>query len=341
MYDMEHHPAIACPMRFVWQGNHELAEKVSQKVNLFALLMREERPEIDLSPLREIIFHHDFEQGIRDAAGSKPVPTPTKEAGGFSVGMLVRHDEDVKLVMHDWVAYALLSNDGCDQDVSQQAIRHELCHVDDFAFKKSLLAKHPENSCFKDFEAFCAVLAEPMWDEFYANKYSYGPWSDPRLSFDLLRDSLPTVRQEALQAVVSYRVHRDLDRLVRSVEPKARFIAQCIGYATGTCSAIGAPLSELAPEEHNTLVSLNLEEAWGLSSCALESLDAKRPEWDSMLELRALFPACLAVYKSLGLHLEQQEDGGTYINVPMTAETTPSWAGALSRLLASLAESEN
>jgi len=108
MDGLQHAPAITCTITFNWSGNEDLANKAALNLRVYAQLMQLVRPSVDLSKLKSVVFHHDYEQGIRDAAGANPnVPTPTKEAGGFSVGMMVREGDGVHLVMHDHGRLAL------------------------------------------------------------------------------------------------------------------------------------------------------------------------------------------------------------------------------------------
>ena len=45
MYDIEHNPAVSCPISYNWRGGQELADRVSIKIQLYAQLMRETCPE--------------------------------------------------------------------------------------------------------------------------------------------------------------------------------------------------------------------------------------------------------------------------------------------------------
>lgn len=322
-HDLMHNPAIKCPVSFNWQGTQEQADSASIKVLLYGLLMREERPSTSFDSLKSITFHHDYELALREAVGTdRAAPVPTKESGGLSVGMMVRAGEDVHIVMHESVALALASDDEDTTAWAQHIVRHELCHVDDFAFKKALIAKHPDHATFSGFDIYFQPLAEALWDEFYANKYSFGSWSDPRTFLDLLRDTLPGVRDEVNAAILTYRTSRDLKALLEFAAPKVKFIAQCMGYAAGTLAAMNTTLGDEAPAVHAVIMKFGLIDAWQSCFDALLELDAARPNWQSVLDIKKLFPGCLALYAGFGFHYRPKGDGA-YIDIPMTPETDP------------------
>ena len=322
MRDLQEAPAIACPITFNWHGNQELADKASLRIRLYGLMMREEWPSMSFDALKGIVFHHDYELALKEAARKdRAAPAPTKEVGGFSVGMMVRTEDGVQLVMHESVALALAGDDKGQSDWAQHIVRHELCHVDDYAFKKALIAKHPDRSTYSGFDGHMAPLAETLWDEFYANNYSTGPWSDRRTFLDLLRDATPGIHAEIVDAILDYRNSGDLDGLLAIVEPKVRFIAQCFGYAVGTFAAFGVTLEKEAPEEHAMLQRLGLLEAWNQCFEVLLELDRARPNWESVLDLSKLFPGCIALFAGFGLHYRPHGDAA-YVYIPETPQTS-------------------
>lgn len=328
MHDLEHNPALNCPISYNWHGTQELADKASVRIRLYGQLMREACPEMSFSALNAITFHHDYELALAEAAGTdRSRPVPTKEAGGFSVGMMVRAGDGVHLVMHESVALALAADDIEQCNQAQHVVRHELCHVSDFAIKQALLAKHPNCCSFSGFDALMAPLAETLWDEFYANKYSSGPWSDPRTFLDLMRDTLPKLRQEIIDAILEYRTARDLNGLLSFAKAKVKFIAQCFGYAIGSLAAHEVKLSEAAPEEHAMLNQFGLVDAWDQCYAILEDLDRSYPKWESALDVRKLFPACVTLLAGFGLQYRPYGDGA-YVEIPLTPETDPTQVAA-------------
>ncbi|MGQ3085347.1 MAG: hypothetical protein ACT6RO_19575 [Hydrogenophaga sp.] len=321
MHDLRNKPAIECPITFNWSGNQDLAEKAGLEIRLAGLLMREEWPSMSFAALSGITFHHDYELALKEAVGPESdAPRPTREAGGFSVGMMVRVGKSVQLVMHESVALSLVSDDPAVSDWAQHIVRHELCHVADYAFKRELIERYPDRCSYSGFDAFMAPSAEAMWDEFYANKYSFGPWADAQIFLNLLRDAVVAIHAEVVDAILEYRMSPDLEKLRVIVEPKIKFVAQCFGYAAGSLAGKGATLEQEASEVAELLTRLGLRDAWNTCFAMLAELDARRPDWGSVLDLTELFPGCVQIFAGFGLHYSPQGEGA-YIDIPDTQYT--------------------
>lgn len=301
MHALEHAPAITCPINFNWYGSADLAHVAAKRIQVFAQMMQAERPWISFAELKAITFHHDYELALKEAVGSnKAAPVPSREAGGLSVGMMVHTVDGVHIVMHEAVAVALANYGEEGNQWAEHMIRHELCHAEDAGLKKVLLGKGP-STCTAYQSNFTSSIAS-LWDEFYANRYSFGPWSDPRTFLDLLRDTVPDIKSQLDEAIRKYRTSHDLNGLLAFAVPKMRFVAQCFGYAAGTLAAMGTTLEDEAPAEYAMLRSFGLDLAWRTCFDALLELDSRRPSWDSLLELNALIPGCEALFAGFGFH---------------------------------------
>lgn len=314
--DLENNPAIVCPINFIWQGSKELADIAGLKLRLFGLLMRKSRPSMSFQALKVVTFHHDYDLALSEAVDvGRKAPIPTKGKGGIGVAMMVQNGEGVHLVFHESIALDLVNEDPARSNLAQHIVRHELCHVDDFAFQKALLAKNPESSVVSGFDSYFFPPARAIWDEFYANKYSFGHWSDPQVFLDLLSDSLPVIKQELVEGISNYRNTKDLWEVLAFAAPKVRFVAQCFGYAAGTLAAMGTTLEEEAPGEYAMLTEFGLSDAWEKCFEALLELDRRRPYWDSLLDLKELFPGCQALFAGLGFHYSPYGEGA-WVDIP-------------------------
>ena len=70
------------------------------------------------------------------------------------------------------------------------------------------------------------------------------------------------------------------------------------------------------------LTKYGLMPAWAHCYSAVAALDAKRPDWEAVDELRSMFPACIKLFAAFGLNYRPYKEGA-YIDVPETAETNP------------------
>jgi hypothetical protein len=320
-------PAISCSFKFSWTGDEEQANKAVTLLRAHAQLHKERHPWMSFANLKEMSFHVDYEQGLRDAVepGSKH-PEPTKEAGGLSVGMLLKSANGSKLVLHEGVAHALLSGKQEFNDFALSVIFHELCHVHDDSFKSSLLTRDNIVVARNAMENRFLAMAEAMWAEYFANKYSHGPWSDVRSDFVLLKDAVRCVRADIRAAILTYRTSHQLDSLLAIAEQKVRFLAQCFGYALGRFAGLGKTLEEHDAEMASVLANSGMTDAWRSAFETLEGMDARRPGWHTYWVVAELVPICRSLMVSCGLVYRPKGDG-LYVDVPFTSETTPLFAG--------------
>lgn len=326
-------PAITCGIRYVWRGNQDLADKASIFVRLNAQALKEAHPWICLDDLKDVYFYTDYEQGLRDAvAPEETAPVPTKEVGGLSVGMHVKTASGSKLVMQEGVAHALLSDDADHQDFAVSVLRHEFCHVHDEAFKSALADRDGIKHARDEMEGRFLPMSQALWSEYFANKYSHGPWANVEADFDLLRGAVDSVRCDVRSAIIKYRTSgNNLDGLLAVAEPKVRFLMQCFGYAAGRLAGLGLSLEEHDPKLADLLKRQKLFDCWMLATSTLDRLDALRPDWPSFWLLCDLNAVGVSAMSSMGLHYRPHGEG-IYVDVPYTADTMPGLSTAATTL---------
>jgi hypothetical protein len=210
-------------------------------------------------------------------------------------------------------------------------VLHELCHAHDYGRKRRLLEHEFLNKKVALIDAHVFTAADSAWSEYFANKYSNSACSSPDMHPRYLAEVVPDVVNDIREAIRSYRTHSKLDTLLSLCEQKVRFLFQCFGYAAGRLAANGTSLEDVAPESVTALRNAGMEDVWLDVFAELERLDARREEWTSFDELRPLMATVDAVFKVLGLHYSES-DQGVRVDVPLTPETMP--ANSLAHLLA-------
>lgn len=242
--------------------------------------------------------------------------------------MMVSEPDGAHLVMHESVAHGLISEDPDQRAICSHLVRHELCHVNDYGFKLELISRNPSAARHEDFDARMAVPAFSLWDEYYANKYAFVPGSDADVSATLLEDALPPLRADVIASILRYRHHSNLEQLLAEVEPKVRFAAQCFGYLAGSLDAQERTLEVAYPAVDELLRSMGLQKAWGTCFQLLKDVDAARTNFADASGFNVLFEGIVALFAGFGLECTRIS-GGTYVNVPFTAETNPLLASLL------------
>lgn len=337
---METHPAVSCGFRFSSSLTEEIAHNVVFQVRAVAQLLKEKHSWLDLSRLKDVFFYTDYLQGLRDAVGPNATPpAPTMEVGGLSLGMHLHRPEGACIVMQEAVAQALASDIDEHYDFGCNVLRHELCHVHDDAFKRELIERDGITFARDAMESRFLPMSEALWAEYFANKYSHGKWSDANADLQLLSGAVASVREDVRQSILRYRTSsNDLDTLLSEVEPKARFLIQCFGYASGRLAGAETSLSQLAPDLEAQLKVAGLSQSWNVAIAKLDELDARRPNWGSYWAISELNTVGIAVMEALGLRYRPEGDG-LYVDVPFSADTLPGLAGvawSLDKLMSSI-----
>lgn len=313
-------PPIRCGISFHWNGSQDDAEQVCFRIQLHSAVLRRESPWLDFSSLKSIVFHGDYDQGLRDAsvrAGRDLIPT--REPGGFSIAMLVHAADGCELVADAVLALGLLSQDTAHSDVSVSTLRHELCHVDDFQRKSRLWKSEWLKERLEGVRQTFFPMAESLWSEYYANRVSDGPLADAYLTGeeDMLAGAIRDAAQEIEQAILAYRLSHDMGALAPLARRKVSFVAQSMGYVLGRYAARGlsVPRTALLLE---ALQAPGLEEAFTRSSAELDRLFQSRASWTSTADLAELERIWFRVMCGFGLRFEEISPDRVYVHVPFS-----------------------
>lgn len=313
-------PPIRCGISFHWNGSQDDAEQVCFRVQLHGAVLRRESPWLDFSSLKSIVFHADYEQGLRDAsvrAGRDVIPT--REPGGFSIAMLVHAADGCELVADAGLARGLLLQDTPHGDVSVSTLRHELCHVDDFDRKSRLWKSEWLKERLEGVRQTFFPIADSLWSEYYANRVSDGPLADAYLTGeeDMLAGAIRDASQGIEEAILAFRFSHDMGALAPLARRKVSFVAQSMGYVLGRYAARGlsVPRTTLLLE---ALQVAGLEEAFTWSSAELDRLFQSRASWTSTADLAELEQIWFRVMCGFGLRFEEISPGRVYVHVPFS-----------------------
>jgi hypothetical protein len=300
--DITTRPVLKCPFTFNWSGSEEDADSVALLVTLFAQYQASRHPFLDFSRLVDVGFYDDYEAAVRRFAPKGG--GATREVWGEGLGMTLRSSDGSRVLLDGGVARSLMADDMRCAAVGRGMVLHELCHVSDFNFKQTL--EFTDRTASGQ-ERFVGLVAESLWDEYFANKYSHGSWSDPNIELTLLQDALPPLFESLDAARQQLRSDGLIEPFMALVEESACRVAQYFGYAAGRLDAMKTTLHELAPKMAKQLGALKLLQAWETAFAALKRLDAERPGWKSRAQLQDLVPACVLILASFGIGL--REDG--------------------------------
>jgi hypothetical protein len=202
-------------------------------------------------------------------------------------------------------------------------LAHEAAHVQertqrDKAFPRTDL-QPPQ---FASHEAAqLTPVSEIIWEEYAACRLS-APYSEAQLPTFVanLIDHLDKAREQANEAIIKYRLHASIPRvLVEAANPLIEPL-RLLGYVLGHTDGVGGALDDLSD------VNAALARA-GYSHIALRLCTELRSLWENTWASRFEFETINGLVRDVlaagGLMLRTRADGSLYVDIPFTPETMP------------------
>lgn len=324
MEELESNRPIKCPVQFHWQGDQDLAEKVLFNIQVQVLLLQKKHHWLNFDSLESIIFHHDYAAALREVserAGREYLAT--SENTGVGVAMVVHLKDSCVAILDAGIALGIADEEDEERSrLCMDVVLHELCHVHDNGRKSSLLAHEWLIRSPAPLDRHVFKVAESVWNEYFANRYSYSYASSPDVYPQHLAEVVPDLTSSISSAIRAYRVHSRLDDLLPFCEAKIGFLFQCFGYAAGHLLATDRTLHAVAPESHAALVSAGLIDIWDATVNELIRLDNCRDKWESFDEYQPLMAIVNRAFKVMNLIYSESKEG-VYVNIPFTPKTMP------------------
>jgi hypothetical protein len=202
-------------------------------------------------------------------------------------------------------------------------IAHECAHVGITARKEAAIPDARLGTRIEGFErALTFQVAEICWDEYAACRISspFAPRQQATHS-DTLRAVLPSARADANATIRSYRLHRDIDRLLDESVPPLIQPVKVAAYLLGAMDGSGSSWADL----HDARQAVEdagygelLDRLHGILRGLWETQEAWEPSLDVFEPLQTFTKDVL---KSGGLILRSEPDGSCRVDVPYSPGT--------------------
>ncbi len=223
--------------------------------------------------------------------------------------------------------------DEADTDGRQDAlytIAHECGHVEDLKLRDTACPGVLLSQTFS--RADLAVLqqaAAATWVEYAACRVSAPFASDRQVGHYVtgLRSTLEGARDRSNGAIRTYRLHGDVDRVLREATPHVIEPLRMFAYLLGTLDGHGRTLEESAPELAELIARGPYAAAFANASSSLRDLWKRRGTW---VGIEAFDPLChisRVCLEEAGMFFRVLPDGGVWVDVPFSPQTMPSGQG--------------
>jgi hypothetical protein len=220
--------------------------------------------------------------------------------------------------------------DEADTEAKRDAlytIAHECGHVadrkaQDEAFPGVLLALDTRRLDV----AMIYDAAVTLWEEYAACRASAGFAYDRQVAHYViaLSTTLAGARERSNASIRAYRVHGDLDRLLREAPPHVAEPLRMYAYLLGTLDGHERTLEEAAPHLVDAIAQSAYEAAFEHAAAALRGLWDSRGTWTGQHVFDPLCAMVRLCLQEAGIIFHALSDGRVSVDVPFSPETLPS-----------------
>jgi len=228
------------------------------------------------------------------------------------------------IVLHAGIVEWLEDENSPQFEYGLGILAHEAAHVHDLecrdrAFQGMMLQLRLEPE-----EEVLFSLADACWSEYAACRLSSDFCSAQREGFEATFCTvLAATRDEGNACILAYRFHGNIGQLLTEIADLYGGLAKYFSYLLGNLA--GGNFSELAPLAHKLIQETPyIQPLLQTLTGTLESLWTTYGSWSNgRAEYEPLMKFARELLSVAGIELST-EQGGLYVHVPVTPETTPS-----------------
>jgi hypothetical protein len=206
-------------------------------------------------------------------------------------------------------------------------LAHESAHVHDLEKRASSIPDSFLKTTLSLRESVLFRIAMGCWEEYIACRLSAFMGKELILAGleETFCSALDLARGRANAAIRQYRMHADVSRVTQEVTDQYRRLAVYGAYLLGHIDGMDQPSDEAAPKAVEAVERSAFFKPFysGLREC-LRAMYASYGNWTGLGVYEPLKELAEELLKVGGFEFQVKPDGGEYINLPFTPETTPT-----------------
>ena len=287
---------------------------------------------IALERLDGITVSHDYDGALaqldRGYKATRPLTrTLDDQLIGVAMAPAVLRDGIVKghLVFYTPVILPLENETNEYFGQALYMVAHECAHIEDLKQRDECFPGTIVQKKITDYEeAILEQISGVIWEEYAACRISavFGETETWRYYEEGLINVLQNCRDRANDAIRSYRLHGDLNRVIEEAGNPLCEPLRLIAYLTGHLDGLGRNIDSAprAFDELSKSVYAVFSDRLGLT---LRLLWSHRGRWDSLADFDPLKDVARDALKAGGMILTRLPGGKLYVNIPFKPETMP------------------
>jgi hypothetical protein len=286
---------------------------------------------INLERLDGVTVAFDYDSALaqldRGYAGGKALMrTQTKELVGVAMTPAVLRSGVVKahIVLHAPVALQLENEEAEEFNIALAVLAHECGHVEDLKLRDECFPGSILQETITDQQdALLEPTASMLWEEYAACRLSAHFCVQQTAMFEQSFTSVLSVaRPNAYRAIRSYRLHRDITRVLEEAGNPLCEPLRTAAYLQGHLDGLGIDFDSV-PVTRDQLAGSPYSKAVASLHDALGNLWSRRGQWASRAEFNVLKTIVNDVLADGGIVLRRLPDGRLWADIPFTRETMP------------------
>jgi len=280
-------------------------------------------PGLDLSTLDQVRASRDYRSLlVQISTETGKTFTATERESGVGVAMLVPVGDKNILAIDLAMLECLFHEDKSIMLTSVNMIHHELAHAHDSAVKHRNLPDVWMKRQLEGWSSWTSRITQSIWDEYFAERRSFPTLPNGEsLRIPLLEIEIPRIAETIQCSIEAFRVHLDIERLVREVFAEVSFLFQLTGYALGTLAASGQTIEDTHAGAANAVHKSSLGKRWDALATSLDIMWTSHGEWPGFEIFEPLERVVHETIGDYGVILLTRPDGSLYADVPFPTST--------------------
>jgi hypothetical protein len=287
----------------------------------------------DLDRVDGITIAYDYDDALKELDRGFDATRPlaaTKDHGLIGVAMAppVKRDGVIKVRLMFSAPFVLPLLDEKNEhfDEALYIVAHECGHVQDLKEQDVCFPGRLLSTTYPNTEASTfGIVAHSIWTEYAACRLSaHFAAKDTQKNYDeTLAKVLQLARPSANAAIVKYRIHADIARVIDEAGAAIAAPLERAAYLLGHLHGQGSTI-EAAPHSHKELEQNPYRPLLEHIDTVLADLWTRHGQWKSFAEFDPLIASVKKAFADGGLIFSTPLGGTTHVKIPFTPETMPA-----------------
>lgn len=291
---------------------------------------------LDLERLDAVTVAFDYDQALTEVergfpAKLKLLKTQDEFALGVAMAPMVMRDGKpfAHMVINAAVVYSLKEHlDSPDSKLAVHVLAHEAAHVHDLAMQDRAFPGLYGSALTDYRDATLFSIAHWCWNEYIASRLS-ASFGTPNLTTDFestFCSALETTHDRGNAAILAYRTHHDIERLVSELVAIYGKLLVYGAYLLGHVDGLDRTMQEAATKAHSLVQQTSyFQSRFERFESELRKAHNTYGQWNSIEVVDGIKAIAEEMLNTAGISFEKQPNGTYWVDVPFTAETMPTW----------------